>query len=147
MRVLGLITALGLAFLNGSLAARCGTNVNLTGKNPFLGRKVHSHKRWREEVLAAADAIGNADLKTKALKVADVGTFLWVFVLHNIPSHRISLRSINRDSIRRIADLAEALEETSCDEVLGVVLHNLPGAGPQASGSIDDYKASFISGE
>ncbi len=57
--------------------APCTSNVTLTG-NPFTSRKLHANGYYRKEVEAAAASISDASLKAKALKIADVGTFIWM---------------------------------------------------------------------
>jgi hypothetical protein len=53
-----------------------------------------------------------------------------------------------RDSTSRVNALDEALAETPCGSILGVVLHNLPGrqVNDEAipSESIETYKTTFI---
>jgi cellulose 1,4-beta-cellobiosidase len=78
------LTTLAIATLvsaNPSLKRRapCTANVTLSG-NPFTGRKLHANNFYRKEVEAAAAAISDSSLKAQALKVADIGTFIWMFV-------------------------------------------------------------------
>jgi len=58
-------------------AAACATPVTLSG-NPFASRSIYANKEYSKEVVAAASAISDSSLAAKALKVADVGTFLWM---------------------------------------------------------------------
>jgi cellulose 1,4-beta-cellobiosidase len=59
--------------------AVCTSPVSITG-NPFATRTLHPPTRYAKEVAAASDAISDPVLKAKALKVASVGTFLWLCV-------------------------------------------------------------------
>ena len=62
-----------------SQASACASAVTLSG-NPFATRTLHPNSFYRKEVEAAAAAISDATLKAQALKVADVGSFLWMYV-------------------------------------------------------------------
>lgn len=55
----------------------CDSAVTLSG-NPFSGRTLNANSHYGNYVTAAAAAISDATLKAKALKVASVGTFLWL---------------------------------------------------------------------
>jgi cellulose 1,4-beta-cellobiosidase len=61
---------------NGPITARqaaaCATPVTLSG-NPFASRSIYS-----SEVVSAAAQMTDTALASAALKVADVGTFLWM---------------------------------------------------------------------
>ncbi|KAI8629710.1 glycoside hydrolase family 6 protein [Xylariaceae sp. FL1651] len=61
-----------------------------------------------EEVDQAVSIIEDRDLKGRASKIANTGTFLWIK---------------SSDDIRTIASVAD---EVPCDDVLGLVLDNLP---------------------
>ncbi|KAK7040928.1 1,4-beta-D-glucan cellobiohydrolase cel6c [Paramarasmius palmivorus] len=107
--------------------------VTLDG-NPFEGRTLHANAKYRAEVEAAADAITDATLKEAALKVADVGSFLWL------------------DTISTIDTFEDYLTETGENEIFGVVIYDLPGRdcnakasnGELAVGEIDRYKSEYI---
>lgn len=60
-------------------AAACATPVTLSG-NPFASRSIYANKFYSSEVVSAAAAITDAALSSAALKVANVGTFLWMYV-------------------------------------------------------------------
>jgi len=77
--------------------------VSLSG-NPFSERTLKAHSRYGDLVRAAADAIDDPNLKAKALKVADVGTFLWL------------------DTITALGTLESYVQEVNCDEILGIVV-------------------------
>jgi hypothetical protein len=71
------VSAVALAGPKFQRRAACTSNVTLSG-NPFASRKQHANIYYRKEVEAAAAAISDSSLKASALKVADVGTFLWM---------------------------------------------------------------------
>lgn len=57
----------------------CASPVELDAStNVFQNYKLHANTFYRSEVEAAAEAITDATLKASALKVADVGSFLWL---------------------------------------------------------------------
>ena len=57
----------------------CDAPVELdAGSNVFQEYTLHANSFYRSEVEAAAEAITDASLKESALKVADVGSFLWL---------------------------------------------------------------------
>ncbi|KAL0580958.1 1,4-beta-D-glucan cellobiohydrolase cel6c [Marasmius crinis-equi] len=133
-------TTFSLVALAGAVAASplqpraaCTSPVTLTG-NPFEGRTLHANSRYRDLVTKAADQISDASLKEKALKVADIGTFLWL------------------DTISTISTFESYLNQTSCDEIFGVVIYDLPGRdcaakasnGELPVGAIDRYKTEYI---
>lgn len=66
---------------NGPITARaaaaCATPVTLSG-NPFASRSIYANKFYSSEVVSAAAAITDSALSAAALKVAKVGTFLWM---------------------------------------------------------------------
>jgi cellulose 1,4-beta-cellobiosidase len=55
-------------------AAACATPVTLSG-NPFASRSIYANKFYSSEVVSAA---AQTALAAAALKVASVGTFLWM---------------------------------------------------------------------
>lgn len=60
-------------------ASACSANVSLDAKtNVFQKYTLHANNFYRAEVQAAAESISDSSLKAKALKVADVGSFVWV---------------------------------------------------------------------
>lgn len=72
------------ALAAGTLAAphkraACSSAVKLDAKsNVWKNYKLHANTYYRDEVNKAAEAISDASLKASALKVADVGSFLWM---------------------------------------------------------------------
>jgi cellulose 1,4-beta-cellobiosidase len=111
----------------------CDAPVTLTG-NPFADRTLHANSFYRAEVEAAAEAISDPALKEAALRVADIGTFKW----------------IDRRSV--IPTLQPLIDEVPCDEVMGLVVYDLPGRdcaalasnGELPVGSDDVYRTEFI---
>ncbi|KAF9529868.1 1, 4-beta cellobiohydrolase [Crepidotus variabilis] len=80
-----------------------------TTSNPFGTRTLVVDSDYAVGVKKAADRIVDANLKQKASKVADIGTFVWL------------------DSISTVSDLQKHLNEVTCDQILGIVLNMLPG--------------------
>lgn len=58
--------------------AGCAEPVTLSG-NPFVDRKLHPNYHYQGEVTEAINAMSDAELKAKAEKLRDVGTFLWLY--------------------------------------------------------------------
>ena len=57
----------------------CSSAVSLDAKtNVWKKYTLHPNVFYRKEVEAAAEAISDSSLKAQALKVADVGSFLWM---------------------------------------------------------------------
>lgn len=59
--------------------AACATPVTLSG-NPFASRKLYANPFYSSEVVSAASAISDPALATAAAKVANIGTFQWMYV-------------------------------------------------------------------
>jgi cellulose 1,4-beta-cellobiosidase len=59
--------------------AACASAVTLTG-NPFASKTLHPNAFYRAEVSAAVQSLSDQSLASSAAKVADVGTFLWLYV-------------------------------------------------------------------
>ncbi|GJC85293.1 1,4-beta-D-glucan cellobiohydrolase CEL6C [Colletotrichum liriopes] len=113
----------------------CSANVSLNAKtNVFSKYTLHANNFYRAEIQAAAAAISDSSLKAKALKVADVGSFVWV------------------DTIANIARLEPAISDVPCDHILGVVIYDLPGRdcaakasnGELKVGELNRYKTEYI---
>ncbi|KAI0105872.1 glycoside hydrolase family 6 protein [Daldinia grandis] len=79
-----------------------------SGTNVWKNHKLHVDPYYRNEVEKAAGAIEDVELRDKAWRVADVGTFIWLNT---------------DDDIKRLSTVASAVP---CDEILGLVLNNLP---------------------
>ncbi|WYZ42031.1 hypothetical protein EsH8_V_000926 [Colletotrichum jinshuiense] len=116
-------------------ASACSANVSLDAKtNVFQKYTLHANNFYRAEVQAAAESISDSSLKAKALKVADVGSFVWV------------------DTIANIQRLEPAISDVPCDHILGVVIYDLPGRdcaakasnGELKVGELNRYKTEYI---
>ncbi|KAH7087387.1 cellobiohydrolase-like protein II precursor [Paraphoma chrysanthemicola] len=120
-------------------AAACATPVTLTG-NPFSGRKIYANKFYSSEVISAASAISDPALATAAAKVANVGTFLWIFP---------DTISDTRDKISVVED---GIKDVPCGEIAALVIYDLPGRdcaakasnGELPVGSVNTYKTEYI---
>lgn len=115
-------------------AGACASAVTLDAStNVFSTHTLHANNFYRAEIEAAA-ANMTSPLKEQALKVADVGSFVWV------------------DTIANIARLEPAIADVPCDDILGVVVYDLPGRdcaakasnGELAVGELARYKSEFI---
>ncbi|KAI8237740.1 1,4-beta-D-glucan cellobiohydrolase CEL6C [Colletotrichum sp. SAR 10_96] len=112
----------------------CSSAVSLDAKtNVFSKYTLHPNNFYRAEIQAAAAGMSGT-LKEQALKVADVGSFVWV------------------DTIANIARLDPAIADTPCDHILGVVIYDLPGRdcaakasnGELAVGELSKYQSQYI---
>ncbi|AEO59280.1 glycoside hydrolase family 6 protein [Thermothelomyces thermophilus ATCC 42464] len=116
-------------------SAGCASAVTLDAStNVFQQYTLHPNNFYRAEVEAAAEAISDSALAEKARKVADVGTFLWL------------------DTIENIGRLEPALEDVPCENIVGLVIYDLPGRdcaakasnGELKVGELDRYKTEYI---
>ncbi|KAI0006546.1 1, 4-beta cellobiohydrolase [Xylariaceae sp. FL0662B] len=116
-------------------AAACESAVSLDAStNVFQEYTLHANTFYRSEVEAALEAITDAALKEQAAKVADVGSFLWL------------------DTIENIAKFDDAVADLPCENILGLVIYDLPGRDCAAKASngelkaneIDRYKSEYI---
>jgi cellulose 1,4-beta-cellobiosidase len=112
----------------------CTSAVTLDAStNVWDSYTLHANSFYRGEVEAAAAEMSGAAAEA-ALRVADIGTFLWL------------------DTIANIDRLEPALEGVPCDEILGVVIYDLPGRdcaalasnGELAVGEVERYKTEYI---
>ncbi|KAH8826868.1 glycoside hydrolase family 6 protein [Flagelloscypha sp. PMI_526] len=128
---LGFVPALAVPTLQ---SRACSSAVNLTGTNPFSGRTLYANAHYGNYVNTAAAAITNATLKAQALKVASVGSFLWL------------------DTIASISTFESYIKDVPCGSIFGVVIYDLPGRdcaakasnGELAVGQLSTYKSSYI---
>lgn len=75
--------------------------------------------------------------------------------MHTQKAEEEETDTVSRDTIENINRLEPALEGVPCDEILGVVIYDLPGRdcaalasnGELAVGEIDRYKTEYIDGE
>jgi cellulose 1,4-beta-cellobiosidase len=112
----------------------CDAPVELDAStNVWTDYTLHANSFYRAEVEAAAAEM-SGEMAEAALKVADVGTFLWL------------------DTIANIERLEPALEGVPCGDIMGVVVYDLPGRdcaakasnGELAVGEISRYKTEYI---
>ncbi|KAL2876362.1 1,4-beta-D-glucan cellobiohydrolase cel6c [Colletotrichum sp. CLE4] len=109
-------------------ASACSANVSLDAKtNVFSKYTLHPNSFYRAEIQAAAAAISDSTLKAKALKVADVGSFLWL------------------DTIANIQRLTPAIADVPCNHILGLVIYDLPGRDCAAKASNGELKVGELS--
>ncbi|KAH6613749.1 1, 4-beta cellobiohydrolase [Chaetomium sp. MPI-SDFR-AT-0129] len=116
-------------------SAGCEAAVTLDATtNVFTSYTLHPNSFYRAEVEAAVAALTDPSLADAAAKVADVGTFLWL------------------DTIENIGRLEPALADVPCENIMGVVVYDLPGRdcaakasnGELAVGEIDRYKTEYV---
>jgi cellulose 1,4-beta-cellobiosidase len=112
----------------------CSSAVKLDAKtNVWTSYTLHPNSFYRAEVEAAAAQMSSSDA-AKALKVADVGTFLWA------------------DTIANIDRIEPALQGVPCNHIFGLVVYDLPGRdcaakasnGELPVGAINRYKSEYI---
>ncbi|KAK6079721.1 exoglucanase-6A [Seiridium cupressi] len=114
----------------------CSSAVTLDAStNVWESYALHPNSFYRAEVEAAAANISDSTLAAKALEVADIGTFLWL------------------DSIANIDKLSTELTNgVPCENILGLVIYDLPGRdcaakasnGELAAGDVATYETSYI---
>ncbi|KAI0096078.1 1, 4-beta cellobiohydrolase [Nemania sp. FL0031] len=116
-------------------AAACSSAVTLDAStNVWSKYKLHPNSFYREEVNKAVEGMTDASLKASAAKVADVGSFLWL------------------DTIANIAKFDAAIADLPCENILGLVVYDLPGRdcaakasnGELAYSEISKYKTEYI---
>jgi cellulose 1,4-beta-cellobiosidase len=110
------------------VAAACSSAVTLDAStNVFKKYKLHANVFYREEVEAAVQQMSDSSLATAAAAVADVGSFLWI------------------DTIANIAKIEPAVAECPCEDILGLVIYDLPGRDCAAKASNGELKVGEIS--
>jgi cellulose 1,4-beta-cellobiosidase len=142
-------TSAALAFATAALAApspttqqkprqaggACESAVTLDAStNVFKEYTLHPNSFYRGEVEAAIEQLTDASLAEAAAAVADVGTFLWL------------------DTIENIGRLEPALADVPCENIMGLVIYDLPGRdcaakasnGELKVGEIERYKTEYI---
>ena len=133
-------TATALLALQGAVASplskrACSSAVTLSpGSNPFTGRTLYANKFYADEVKTAAAAISDSSLSAKAAKVGSIGTFMWI------------------DTIAKVSSVEEQIKDVPCDNIMGLVIYDLPGRdcaakasnGELPVGSLARYKSEYI---
>ncbi|KAK0644394.1 1, 4-beta cellobiohydrolase [Cercophora newfieldiana] len=117
-----------------AVAAACSSAVSLDAStNIWKKYKLHANNFYRKEIEEAVLTM-DASTAAKAKEVANVGTFVWL------------------DTIANIAKFEPAIAEVPCDEILGVVIYDLPGRdcaakasnGELKVGELPKYKTEYI---
>ncbi|KAK3332415.1 exoglucanase 3 precursor [Cercophora scortea] len=109
-------------------AAACSSAVTLDAStNIWTKYKLHANTYYRKEVEAAVSAMTDSSLAASAAQVADVGTFLWL------------------DTIENIGKFEPAVADVPCNEILGLVIYDLPGRDCAAKASNGELKVGEIS--
>ncbi len=117
------------------VGAACSSAVTIDPSvNPFTKYTLHPNKFYRDEVNAAVKQMTDSSLAAAAAKVADVGSFLWI------------------DTIENIAKIEPAVSDVPCENILGLVIYDLPGRdcaakasnGELKVGDIARYKSEYI---
>ncbi|TGJ87842.1 hypothetical protein E0Z10_g917 [Xylaria hypoxylon] len=126
----GLTLASTLHIVN-ALVAKCEVPAILNAQaNVWKGRTLHPTSLYRLKVEQAVTVIKNEELKDRASRVAGFGTFAWIKSQENV------------EAIALVAD------EVPCDEILGLVLDNLPykdgGSGDYDPSTADAYQSLHI---
>ncbi|RYP43126.1 hypothetical protein DL770_011832 [Monosporascus sp. CRB-9-2] len=113
--------------------------------NPFEGRKLFANPGWSQKLDVTYDAFvakGDTENANKVRAIQQIGTFVWV-------SNIASLRNIDN----AIAAARAAKEATGEDQIVGLVLYNLPNRDCSAGESagelisregLERYKTDFI---
>lgn len=131
-------TALAAPSEPRAVSAACSSAVTLDAtSNIWKKYTLHPNTYYRQEVAAAVKNLSDQSLATAAAKVADIGTFLWL------------------DSIANIAKLEPAIADVPCQNILGLVIYDLPGRdcaakasnGELKVGEINRYKSEYIDSE
>jgi len=108
--------------------AGCSSAVTLDAStNVFKKYNLHANSFYRAEVEAAVSQLSDSSLADKAAKVANVGSFLWL------------------DTIANIAKFEPAVADVPCNEILGLVIYDLPGRDCAAKASNGELKVGELS--
>ncbi len=109
-------------------AVGCSAAVKLDATtNVWKKYKLHPNAFYREEVTAAVSQLSDSSLATSAAKLADVGSFLWL------------------DTIENIGKLDKALSDVPCENIMGLVIYDLPGRDCAAKASNGELKVGELS--
>ncbi|KAF2461330.1 glycoside hydrolase family 6 protein [Lineolata rhizophorae] len=114
------------------MGADCSA-VSLSG-NAFAQYEGYANSYYAAEVEAAVEQISDPDLAAAAARVADIPTFMWL------------------DTRAKIDILEPELQMVPCDEIIGLVIYDLPGRDCAAKASngelsydqIDVYRSEYI---
>ncbi|KAK3316731.1 exoglucanase 3 precursor [Apodospora peruviana] len=115
-------------------AAACSSAVSLDAStNIWKKYTLHANNFYKAEIEEAVKTM-DADLAAQAAKVANVGSFLWI------------------DTIDNIAKVEPAIADVPCNDILGLVIYDLPGRdcaakasnGELKVGEVSKYKSQYI---
>ncbi|KAI0101569.1 glycoside hydrolase family 6 protein [Nemania sp. FL0031] len=122
-----LLTSIALALTLYSVdahAAKCTLPAINPQINVWRHYTLHPTSVYRAKVEQAVANIKDEDLKAQASRVADFGTFMWLKSLEDIQA------------------LSSVSEEVPCDEILGLVLDNLPYKNAPSNSPSPEYDPS-----
>ncbi len=139
-------------------------SVQLDAKtNVWKNYTLHVNPFYRQQVLNAAEVIKNEDLRKKALKVADVGTFFWMSVAPffslfgstSLPlcakkkkKHTRPATHGARNNGATLSKLDRVVQDVPCDRIVGLVLQGLQSgdcANPNARPvQLEAYKKDYV---
>ncbi|ETS82642.1 Endoglucanase-6B [Pestalotiopsis fici W106-1] len=119
---------------------------NGTDTNPFTGKKLFANPTWATKLEQTYDAFveqGDEANAAKVRAIQDVGTFVWI-------TDRAGLSNIDA----AVASARAAKAATGVDQIVGLVLYNLPdrdcsagesaGELSSADNGLEIYKTEFI---
>ncbi|KAL0932810.1 exoglucanase 3 precursor [Colletotrichum truncatum] len=102
-------------------------------KNPFEGKKLYANPDWAvklEQTYESFVAQGDAENASKVRTIQDIGSFVWI-------SNTATLGDIDT-AIERVRAIKK---ETGEDQVLGLVLYNLPDRDCSAGESAGEFSS------
>ncbi|KAI4602982.1 1,4-beta-D-glucan cellobiohydrolase cel6b [Pestalotiopsis sp. 9143b] len=119
---------------------------NGTDTNPFAGKKLFANPTWATKLNTTLNAFveqGDEENAAKVKAIQDIGTFVWI-------TDRAGLTNIDS----AIASARAAKAATGVDQIVGLVLYNLPdrdcsagesaGELSSADGGLALYKTEFV---
>ncbi|KAI0377632.1 glycoside hydrolase family 6 protein [Hypomontagnella monticulosa] len=135
LSVLATVAAISTGDTSSNIQApgsSCSTPAVLdAGTNVWKDHTLYPDPNYREKVMKAAEAIKDVELREKASKIADIGTFMWM------------------KTSKDVQNLAKVASAVPCDHIVGLVLDNLPYKGPGQNGefkneTLSQYQTSYI---
>lgn len=119
---------------------------NDTGASPFTGKKLFANPSWAKKLDQTHDAFvsqGDTANADKVRAIQDIGTFVWI-------SDRAGLSNIDD----AVSAAREAKQSSGVDQIVGLVLYNLPdrdcsagesaGELSSANNGLEIYKTEFV---
>ena len=105
--------------------ASCENSVYLNAStNVWRTHTLYPNPIYRNQVLRFTAEIPDANLKKKALKVADTGTFVWMRVLRT--TNKIRELTYHREGREQIERIEQVAKDVPCNQIVGLVLSGLP---------------------